>query len=535
MSPDGARPGGTLRYVASVPAPHPATLYRNGVVHSAADPFAEAVLVADGQVAWLGPDDAAHRVADGADRVVDLDGALVAPAFVDAHSHLRLAGLAAGATDLTAMTTQQVLDAVASAGGDLVIGLGWSPARHAEPPGPRELERASGGRPVVLLDAELARAQATPELRADEREDALAGLAVGAVLDSIASRFGGAVEAGLSAAAAAGVVAVHEHSIPALESRAGLAALLARTAPDDSGVPQVIGYRAELCETTDDARAVLAEIPGLTGIGGDVAVDGTLAAWGAALRAPYADEPGTSGELLLAAEQVANHVASVTRAHAQAGLRVHGDRAMAEALLGFRAASDVEGIAALHAAGHRLDGVEMVDAAALATMVLLGLRAVLQPAEVLRRVELAAARLGPLRVGSMLPVADLAGAGVPLALGSGVGGFDPWGSVRAAVLHPEAEQRVSARAAFRAHTRGGWRLAGLDHAGAGEIRIGAPAHLAIWRADELVVQAPEGRLAAWSTDPRAGTPLLPALAPDVPAPQCLRTLRAGHVIHDAMG
>lgn len=524
-----------LRYLASVPAPHPVTLYRNGVVHSAADPFAEAVLVADGQVAWLGPEDAAHRVADGADRVVDLNGALVAPAFVDAHAHVRLAGLAAGATDLTALTPAQVLDAVATAPGDLVLGLGWTPAPHAEPPRPEELARASGGRPVVLLDAELAMAQATGELRADDGHDVLAGFAVGAVLDSATARLGGAVEAGLSAAAAAGVVAVHEHSMPALESRAGLAALLARTAPDDSGAPQVIGYRAELCETSDDARAVLADIPGLTGIGGDVAVDGTLAAWRAALRAPYADDHGTDGALLLAAEQVANHVASVTRAHAQAGLRVHGDRALAEALVGFRAASDVEGIAALHAAGHRLDGVELVDAAALATMVLLGLRAVLQPAEVVRRMEVAAARLGPLRVGSVLPVADLAGAGVPLALGSGVGGFDPWAAVRAAVLHPEVEQRVSARAAFRAHTRGGWRLAGLDGTGAGEVRIGAPAHLAIWQAEELVVQAPEGRLAAWSTDPRAGTPLLPALAPDLPAPRCLRTLRAGHVIHDAMG
>lgn len=534
MSPT-ARPGRPLRYLASVPAPHPVTLYRNGVVHSGADPFAEAVLVADGQVAWLGPDDAAHRVADGADRIVDLDGALVAPAFVDAHTHLRLAGLAAGATDLTAMRPDQVLDAVASAGGDLVLGLGWSPAPDREPPGPNELARAARGRPALLLDADLSRAQATAELRVDGREDLLTGLAVGSVLDAVATRFGGTVEAGLSAAAAAGVVAVHEQSMPALESRASLAALLAGTAPDDSGVPQVIGYRAELCETADDARAVLAEIPGLTGIGGDVAVDGTLAAWGAALRTPYADDTGTSGTLLLAAEQVANHVASVTRAHAQAGLRVHGDRALAEVLLGFRAASDVEGIAALHAAGHRLDGVELVDAAALATMVLLGLRAVLQPAEVVRRADVAAARLGPLRVGSMLPVADLAGAGVPLALGSGVGGFDPWAAVRAAVLHPEAEQRVSARAAFRAHTRGGWRLAGLEHTGAGEIRIGAPAHLAIWRAAELVVQAPEGRLAAWSTDPRAGTPLLPALAPDLPVPTCLRTLRAGHVIHDAMG
>jgi hypothetical protein len=107
--------------------------------------------------------------------------------------------------------------------------------------------------------------------------------------------------------------------------------------------------------------------------------------------------------------------------------------------------------------------------------------------------------------------------------------------VRAAVLHRDVDQRISARAAFRAHTRGGWRLAGLDGTGAGEIRVGAPAHLAFWHAEELVVQAPEGRLAAWSTDPRAGTPLLPALGPDLPDPTCLRTLRAGTVIYDALG
>ena len=72
-------------HVASATAPvagrptEPPTLYRHGVVHSSADPFAEAILVADGQVAWIGPDDAAHRVADNAATVVDLDGALVTP------------------------------------------------------------------------------------------------------------------------------------------------------------------------------------------------------------------------------------------------------------------------------------------------------------------------------------------------------------------------------------------------------------------------------------------------------------------------
>ncbi len=175
-----------------------------------------------------------------------------------------------------------------------------------------------------------------------------------------------------------------------------------------------------------------------------------------------------------------------------------------------------------------------MDAAALASLVLLGLRAVSSP----RRPDGASISARPASVPSapaaLLPLADLAAAGVPWRSVPGRGA-DPWAAIRAAVLHPEVDQRISARAAFRAHTRGGWRLAGLDGGGVGEIRIGAPAHLAVWSASELVVQAPEGRLAAWSTDPRAGTPLLPALGPDVPAPVCLRTVRAGTVIHDALG
>ena len=53
--------------------------------------------------------------------------------------------------------------------------------------------------------------------------------------------------------------------------------------------------------------------------------------------------------------------------------------------------------------------------------------------------------------------------------------------------------------------------------------------------EHLAVQAPAGRLAAWSTDARAGTPLLPDLAPGAPDPVCVRTVRAGVVLHDALG
>ncbi|MCC2333251.1 amidohydrolase [Cellulomonas wangsupingiae] len=540
-----------------------ATLYRHGVVHSPADPFAEAVLVEDGVIAWMGSDDTADGLVAGVDEVVELDGALVAPAFVDAHVHLLETGLAAAGLDLSAAggvrSLPAALDAVARvaaerAAGDrrVVLGTGWDDGAWPErrPPTRDELDVAGQGLPVYLARvdvhsaivssalADLAGLRGLPGWSEDGRVTGAAHHAARAVAR--------AVDAGerttlyrdvLARAAAAGIVAVHEQSAPHVDTRDGLRELMAMTADPVSGLPLVVGYRAEPCVTVDDARALLADLPGLTGIGGDLNVDGSLGSRTAALRHPYADAP-TSGALQLTAEQIANHVTAVTRAGSHAAFHVIGDRALDELLLGLRTAADVEGTAAIAAAGHRLEHAEMVDAHSLAQIVLLGLRLSVQPA-----FDAAwggpdgmyAARLGPGRAAALNPLADLAAAGVPLALGSDapVTPLDPWAGVRAAAGHHEPDQRISVRAAFRAATRGGWRLAGLDHAGIGELRVGAPAHLAVWRAEHLVVQA--SRTSSWSADARAGSPLLPDLGPDQPSPQCLRTVRAGVVLHDALG
>ncbi len=99
-----------------------------------ADPFAEALLVDDGVIAWIGADDTADGLAARADRVIDLDGALVAPGFVDAHVHLFEVGLALAGVDLSASagvtTLAAALDAVAKAAAgahedDVVLAYGW--------------------------------------------------------------------------------------------------------------------------------------------------------------------------------------------------------------------------------------------------------------------------------------------------------------------------------------------------------------------------------------------------------------------------
>ena len=87
--------------------------------------------------------------------------------------------------------------------------------------------------------------------------------------------------------------------------------------------------------------------------------------------------------------------------------------------------------------------------------------------------------------------------------------------------------RLSARAAFSAHTRGGWRAARIDETG--ELAPGTPATFAVWDlAGELVVQTPDERVSAWSTDPRAGVAGLPDLSG--PDPVCRRTVVRGLTI-----
>jgi predicted amidohydrolase YtcJ len=140
-------------------------------------------------------------------------------------------------------------------------------------------------------------------------------------------------------------------------------------------------------------------------------------------------------------------------------------------------------------------------------------------------------RLGAERAATMNPFAALQRAGVPMAFGSDapVTPLDPWGTVRAAAFHRTPEHRISVRGAFTAHTRGGWRAVGRDDAGT--LVPGAPASYAVWSAGELVVQAPDQRVANWSTDPRSGVPGLPDLTPGGQLPRCLATVVHGRTAH----
>ncbi|MBY8851700.1 amidohydrolase family protein, partial [Saccharothrix sp. MB29] len=98
--------------------------------------------VDDDTVVWLGQDSVGRALHPDA-RVVDLGGAFVAPAFVDAHVHATSAGLLLTGLDLTGCRSlRDLLDAVRAAPGPLVWGHGWDETAWPErrPPTRAELD-----------------------------------------------------------------------------------------------------------------------------------------------------------------------------------------------------------------------------------------------------------------------------------------------------------------------------------------------------------------------------------------------------------
>ncbi|GAA3022506.1 amidohydrolase [Streptomyces glomeratus] len=527
-------------------APQRTVLLRRGEVHSPADPFATAMVVERGKIAWVGSEGAADAFADGVDEVVDLDGALVTPAFTDAHVHTTSTGLALTGLDLSgtpslAAALALVRDFAAARPGDRVlIGHGWDAARWPERRAPRrdELDEATGGRPLYLTRIDVHSAvvttallDLTPGVRdrdgfrdgeplTRDAHHAVRAAAFAAVTPAQRTE---AQRAALAHAASLGIGSVHECAGPEISSEEDLTGLL-RLASGEPG-PRVVGYWAE--QDVEKAREL-----GALGAAGDLFVDGSIGSHTACLHEPYADA-GHTGTAYLDASAVAAHVVACTETGLQAGFHAIGDAAVTTVVEGVRAAAEKVGLARVRAARHRIEHAEMLTPETVAAFAELGLTASVQPAfDALwgGADGMYAQRLGAERARSLNPFATLLRTGVPLAFGSDspVTPLDPWGTVRAAAFHRTPEHRISVRAAFTAHTRGGWRAIGRDDAGV--LVPGAPADYAVWRTDALVVQAPDDRVARWSTDPRSGTPGLPDLTPGTDLPVCLRTVVGGRTV-----
>ncbi|HSO91112.1 MAG TPA: amidohydrolase family protein [Arthrobacter sp.] len=541
----------------ATPAPHKVTLYRNGSVYTAADPFATAMLVDGDTVAWVGSEQAAASIADASMEVIDLHGALLAPGFVDSHVHLTETGIALDSLQLGGVrSARELLDAVAgfcvsaSTAGGTVLGHGWDETQWADSalPTREELERAAGGRQVylsrvdvhsALVSSSLAAAAGLHDAGLNDTDGSGAGSQVKraahtaarlAARELPAAALRGYQQRTLAEAAANGYVALAEMAAPHIGSIEDLQLAAAwNTGPD--AVPEILPYWGELASSADHARSILDRlgVPVL-GLAGDLNLDGSIGSRTAALREDYSDAPGERGSLYLSSGEAAAHLAACSVLGIQAGFHVIGDAGLDAALDALdQAAADV-GEQKIRAAGHRLEHVELADADSIRRLASYSVTVSAQPgfdAAWGAADGLYQQRLGSRRSG-MNPFASFYAAGVPICFGSDspVTPLRPWSSVRACLQHNNPAERISARAAFLGHTRAGWRAARYRNPMAGQLVPGAPASFAVWEVEELMVQVAAGRAQSWSTDPRSRTPLLPALDTGS-EPVCLQTVRDG--------
>jgi len=534
------------------------TVFRNGRIHTAADPDATAMAIDGSVISWIGGEHAI-ALAGEPDLVVDLDGALVVPGFVDAHVHSTDAGLALTGLDLS--VTRSLADCLgavrqfaAQHPEGVLWGHGWEETRWPEnrPPSRTELDAAVGNRHMYLSRVDVHSALISSAL-ADRLTDgaALPGWSVAGPVTRQAhhavrayarrqlsdrQRVAAQLEF-LRSASSNGIVEVHECAQGDVTGRADLAGLMAIAGP-----LRVRGYLATAITDPEQAGELLAAT-GAHALGGDLTVDGAIGSHTAALSSPYLDAPDSRGARYLSDQEIADHLFACTLAGVQAGFHAIGDDAVnsiAGALREVTARLGENATVRLAGCAHRIEHAEMIDDAAIATLAATGTVASMQPmfdAAWGGPDGLYSRRLGPDRAAAMNPFATMATAGVALAFGSDapVTAANPWAAVQAAAHHRTPGSSISARAAFTAHTRGGHRAAGRTDRGIGTIGVGAPAHLAVVEAGALVRPATDPQVARWSTDPRSRVPLLPDLTSGAPLPRTLATLVDGNVVYDPTG
>lgn len=534
---------------------HLTTVFHTGSVFraDAARSTARAVAVQDGLIVAVGgAADVAPYLAR-ADEVVDLDGRLLLPGFVDAHIHPVWGGLERLRCDLTGASTlaeyRQLIGAYAAAHPDRpwIQGGGWSmDAFPAGLPTRQMLDEIVADRPVCLPNRdhhsawvntkalELAGIDARTPDPADGRiERDASGEPTGALHEGAADLVSRLVPADTEADFVAGLreaqrylhslgvvgwqdamVRVHEagpstHDTYLQAQREGwLTARVVgalwwdRTRPGDQARDQV----AELSKIRDDAAGFGDRYRASTV---KIMQDGVAETFTAAMLEPYLDRCGHPSENAGMSFLDAELLKTVTTALDAEGFQVHfhalGDRAVREVLDALQAAHDANGSSDRR---HHLAHLQVVHPEDVSRFRRLGAAANLQAlwaAHEPQMDKLTIPFLGQRRSEWQYPFGDLFRDGATLVMGSDwpVSTPDPLAAIHVAAnrIAPDApagtpplgeEQRLSLATALAAYTAGSsW----INHdAGGGTIAPGNRADLVLLDRDPF--DAPTGEIAA---------------------------------------
>jgi len=310
-------------------------LLTNGRIHTmdAAGSVVDSLVIREDRVMFAGRRGDIN--ADPGEAMLDLGGRAVLPGLVDGHGHLMLLAKARLELNLSPTNSEEEIAAMVGAAaarrrpGEWIAGRGWDQTRW---PGQRfptraSIDRAAPGHPVALVrvdghatwasSAALARADVTRHtsdppggrIPRDDRGEPT-GLLIDMAQELIRplvpppseERFDEAVRVVIAECLAKGLTGAHEPGLD-LAALASYTRLIGRghfpfrVFAALSGKKAWGEYRERAAvETVGDGRLTVGAIK--------LWLDGALGSRGAALHAPYCDDPGNTGLVLVPPEEV---------------------------------------------------------------------------------------------------------------------------------------------------------------------------------------------------------------------------------------
>lgn len=438
------------------------TVYSGGRIFTAApdvhaaDGWAEAIAVADGRIVAVGSDEEVRdALRDTASETIALDGSLVLPGFVDAHTHLLMFGESLQQVDLVAAGSLDGIIELLAAGraadpeAPRLLGRSW--LFDAVPDGTptrQQLDEAFPDVPVYLTAndvhsiwlntaalAELGITDETPDPHGGRIERDATGAATGMLYETAATTYAWtflastqtdadrdeALGAAFAAYLEAGVTSVVDMMMDEL----GWAALQRSRVANGGELPIRVAAHwfvgrsgseeGDLAQVTEAARIARDEATDdLAVVGIKIVADGVIDACTAAMRAPYAD--GTNGEPIWSLDALAPVVVAADAAGLQIAIHAIGDAASDIALDAIERAVDVNGDIPRR---HRIEHLETVARENVERMARLGVTASMQPVHADPAIqENWRAMLGDDRADRGFPWQEFVDAGALLAFGT---------------------------------------------------------------------------------------------------------------------
>jgi len=377
-------------------------LFHSGRVYTAsADaPWADAVAVTGDHISYVGARAGADRLIGPDTRIIDLDGRMLMPGFIDSHTHIFVGSFSAQGVNLSLADTLDKLSEALQAlhdenpGDGVIYARGWQ--NHLFPPdGPRKemLDAVFGDRPIVLssvdghsswfssrafevagVDSETEDPQAgvsfferdktTGELLGTTREGA-GDIVRNAVLSFDRSSYKSALERWLPDAAAAGLTTVYDAgaSAPTEEDAYQTLAELEQEGKLSLRVFGSVGYRFG----DDKPASRLLDLKSrFTGAyyrphAVKLYADGVPEGHTAYLLTPYLDRPESIGEPMIPADAMTELITSAFEKDVPVHIHAIGDGAIRMTLDAIELARNITGKHDIGAAIAHMDFVHSAD------------------------------------------------------------------------------------------------------------------------------------------------------------------------------